>query len=67
MAGPNEFTISGTLKDWDFIPSLPSIQVPTLVTRGGFDEVMPRTCEVDVIQLKPKKWCLHCGCIARAE
>jgi len=54
MAGPNEFTISGTLKDWDFIPSLPSIQVPTLVTRGGFDEVMPWICgaQCDPTQIK---------------
>jgi len=41
MNGPNEFTITGTIKDIDLTPKLPTIQVPTLVTGGRYDEVTP--------------------------
>ena len=41
MNGPNEFTITGTIKDVNLTPRLPSIRVPTLVTGGRFDEVTP--------------------------
>jgi proline iminopeptidase len=41
MNGPNEFTITGTIKDIDLTPRLSSIRVPTLVTGGRFDEVTP--------------------------
>jgi proline iminopeptidase len=39
MNGPNEFTIVGTIKDWERRPDLDKIKVPTLVTTGEFDEV----------------------------
>ncbi|MFC5053487.1 proline iminopeptidase-family hydrolase [Saccharothrix xinjiangensis] len=39
MNGPNEFHITGTLKDFSLIPELPSITAPTLVVRGEHDEV----------------------------
>jgi len=42
MNGPNEFTIIGTIKDWDVTDLLPRIKVPTLVTVGRYDEVTPR-------------------------
>jgi len=41
MNGPNEFTITGTIKDIDLTPQLSRIRVPTLVTGGRFDEVTP--------------------------
>jgi proline-specific peptidase len=41
MQGPSEFTITGTLKQYDATPFLPQIHVPTLVTVGEFDEVGP--------------------------
>jgi proline iminopeptidase len=41
MNGPNEFTITGTIKDIDLTPRLPSIDVPALVTGGRYDEVTP--------------------------
>ncbi len=41
MNGPNEFTITGTIKDIDLTPRLPTIQAPTLVTGGRYDEVTP--------------------------
>jgi len=45
MNGPNEFTIIGTIKDWDVTDRLPTIHVPTLVTVGRYDEVTPRVAE----------------------
>ncbi len=41
MNGPNEFTITGTIRDYDVTPRLGEIQVPTLVTVGRYDEVTP--------------------------
>jgi len=45
MNGPNEFTIIGTIKDWDVTDQLRTIQIPTLVTVGRYDEVTPRVAE----------------------
>jgi len=45
MNGPNEFTIVGTMKDWDATPRLGEIGVPTLVTAGRYDEVTPTVAE----------------------
>lgn len=39
MNGPNEFTITGVIKDWDRSKDLGAIKVPTLLTTGEFDEV----------------------------
>jgi L-proline amide hydrolase len=41
MNGPSEFHVIGTLKEWDIIPRLGEIRVPTLVTSGRFDEATP--------------------------
>jgi proline iminopeptidase len=41
MWGPSEFTITGTLKDYDPLTLLPEIKVPTLFTVGEFDEIDP--------------------------
>ena len=41
MNGPNEFFVVGTLKNWDIIPQLPEINVPTLVISGRHDEATP--------------------------
>ncbi|HLM37740.1 MAG TPA: proline iminopeptidase-family hydrolase [Gaiellaceae bacterium] len=38
MWGPNEFTVIGTLKEWDVIDRLGEIEVPTLITSGRHDE-----------------------------
>jgi len=45
MNGPNEFTIIGTIKDWDVTAQLPTIRIPALVTVGRYDEVTPRVAE----------------------
>jgi proline iminopeptidase len=41
MAGPSEFRIVGTLKDWDIMDRLGEITVPTLITGGEYDECRP--------------------------
>jgi L-proline amide hydrolase len=45
MWGPNEFTVTGTLKDWDVIGRLGEIRVPTLITSGRHDEATPALME----------------------
>jgi proline iminopeptidase len=39
LNGPNEFTITGTMRDWDRTRDLHKISLPTLITTGEFDEV----------------------------
>jgi L-proline amide hydrolase len=45
MWGPNEFTVTGTLKDWDVTDGLGEIRVPTLITSGRHDECTPALVE----------------------
>jgi proline-specific peptidase len=45
MWGPNEFTVTGRLKDWDVIDRLGEIGVPTLITSGRHDECTPALVE----------------------
>jgi len=44
MWGPNEFTCTGVLGDYDASGDLASISVPTLITCGEFDEATPTSC-----------------------
>ncbi|KAJ3513816.1 hypothetical protein NLJ89_g2738 [Agrocybe chaxingu] len=39
MLGPSEFSVVGTLKDWDIIDILHKIQAPTLIVSAPNDEV----------------------------
>jgi len=48
MWGPNEFTCSGLLRNYDGLTELASIQTPTLITCGEFDEATPASCKVFV-------------------
>ena len=41
MQGPDEFTITGNLKNWDIRSRLPGIKVPTLVIAARHDEMAP--------------------------
>ncbi|BCU67639.1 proline iminopeptidase [Sulfolobales archaeon HS-7] len=41
LNGPNEFTITGVIKDWDISNCISNITVPTLITSGEYDEVTP--------------------------
>ena len=46
MNGPNEFTITGTIKDWDITDRIKTIKIPTLITVGQYDEVTPNVADV---------------------
>ena len=48
MFGPNEFTATGNLKDWDRTDRLSEISVPTLITVGRYDEMTPACAETMV-------------------
>jgi len=41
MWGPNEFTMTGTEKDYDATPHLGALAVPTLFLCGRHDEARP--------------------------
>jgi proline iminopeptidase len=41
IQGPNEFTYTGNLKDWNRIPDMHAITVPVLITVGQHDELTP--------------------------
>ena len=43
MWGPSEFTITGTLKDFDLLPRLDEIGLPVLLTCGDYDEAGVKT------------------------
>ena len=43
MWGPSEFTISGTLKDYDRCERLKELDLPCLFTCGRYDEARPET------------------------
>ncbi len=43
MYGPSEFTVTGTLKEYDCTSKLSQIEVPVLLTCGQYDEVTPET------------------------
>jgi proline iminopeptidase len=45
MNGPNEFTITGAIKDWDQTALLGQIRTPTLITAGRYDEITPAVAE----------------------
>ncbi len=46
MWGPSEAYIDGTMRDWDMIPRLHEIAVPTLVISGEFDELTPKQAKI---------------------
>jgi L-proline amide hydrolase len=41
MWGPNEFNVTGSLKDWSVVDRLNGIDVPTLILSGRYDESTP--------------------------
>jgi proline-specific peptidase len=45
MNGPNEFTVVGSLKEWDRTEQLGEIRLPTLITVGRHDEIPPVCAE----------------------
>jgi proline-specific peptidase len=45
MQGPNEFVITGSLKQWDISDRLGEIDAPALITAGAHDEFTPVQAE----------------------
>ena len=45
MWGASEFTVTGTLKEFDVTDRLPQLELPSLFTCGRFDEATPETTE----------------------
>lgn len=58
MAGPSEFSLSGSLRDWDVSGDLGSIDVPALLISGRHDEVTPRAVEQVHQGLRGSRWVL---------
>lgn len=46
MWGPNEFTVTGTLAHYDRTDRLATIDLPTLLTCGRFDEATPESTRI---------------------
>ncbi|MGP4092203.1 proline iminopeptidase-family hydrolase [Streptomyces sp. KR55] len=45
MMGPSEFTMTGSLRDWDITSRLDRVEAPGLVVSGRHDEVTPSAVE----------------------
>ena len=58
MNGPSEFHVTGRLKDWDIIPRLGEIRVPTLVVSGQYDEATPAIAETIHRGIPGSQWVL---------
>jgi len=56
MWGPNEFNITGTLRDWSVVDRLGEIDVPTLILSGRYDESTPLINETINRGIKGSKW-----------
>jgi len=41
MQGPNEFTYTGNMRDWNRVPDMRAIRIPCLVIAGEYDELTP--------------------------
>jgi pimeloyl-ACP methyl ester carboxylesterase len=62
MWGPNEFTVIGTLRDWDVTDRLGEIDVPTLITSGRHDECTPALVEPLHDGIAGSRWELFENC-----
>jgi proline-specific peptidase len=56
MWGPNEFNVTGTLKDWSVADRLEEIDVPTLILSGRYDESTPAINETIHNGIKGSEW-----------
>ena len=60
--GPNEFTPTGTLKDFDVTDELGGIDVPVLITSGGNDLCTPYIAKVMHDAIPGSRWELFRDC-----
>jgi L-proline amide hydrolase len=56
MNGPNEFFVVGTLKEWNIIPELHKINVPTLIISGHYDEATRACVQPYRDNIKGSRW-----------
>ena len=56
MNGPTEFTVVGTIKDFDITDRLEDIEVPVLLISGVHDEVRPHVVERVHARLRDSRW-----------
>src|SRR5215471_5528933 len=62
MNGPNEFTVTGVMRDWDRRSDLSHIQLPTYITTGEFDEVTLDCHQTIQRAIKGSKLRIFAGC-----
>ncbi len=60
--GPNEFTPTGTLRDFDVTADLGRIDVPVLITSGGYDLCTPYIAKVMHDAIPGSRWVLFREC-----
>lgn len=69
LNGPTEFHVIGTLKSWEILSRLGSIDEPVLLTSGRHDEATPAQMAVIAARLPQAEWVLfeESGHMAHAE
>lgn len=67
MWGPNEFTCTGNLLEWDRTDRLGEITMPTLITVGEFDEVHPSCARTIHRGIAGSRLEIFAGCGHHAE
>ena len=69
MAGPSEFQVTGTLREWDIRDRLGEIHLPTLVTSGRYDEATPAITETVHRGIAGSEWVIfeHSSHVAHLE
>ncbi|MBE6888276.1 MAG: alpha/beta fold hydrolase [Ruminococcaceae bacterium] len=60
--GPNEYTPSGTLKDFEYTHTLKDIKVPCLVVSGTDDICTPLVAKTMYDEIPNSRWELFVGC-----
>jgi len=60
--GPNEFTPTGTLKDFDVTDLLSGIEVPALIISGGNDLCTPYIAKTMYDRIPNARWELFRDC-----
>lgn len=54
--GPNEFFVTGPLRDWTVVEDAHKIKVPTLIINGHYDEAQDSVIQPFLRSIKKIKW-----------
>ncbi|MFJ4679691.1 proline iminopeptidase-family hydrolase [Kitasatospora sp. NPDC088783] len=60
MMGESEFSMTGSLRDWDFTDRLAAVDLPALVVSGRYDQVVPEAADA-LYRGLPRAWRLEFG------